>query len=101
MAERRDRVSCSHCGMTMVPRVVFSQGEPAYSICPFCGKMHKDFRVGFDWHFLGYAVALVFRLRWLRRLLMYLGVPAAAATLCIRGARVALVAGLIAWLIKR
>ncbi len=38
-----DRIACPHCERKMVPRVVFSYGRPMYSVCPYCGKMVKDF----------------------------------------------------------
>jgi len=47
--QRQDsRVTCSHCNRNMVPRIVFSRSVmgdsvPSYSLCPFCGKKHKDF----------------------------------------------------------
>ena len=42
-AKQDDRVTCSHCERRMVPRVVFNGGSANHSICPFCGKMYKDF----------------------------------------------------------
>ena len=41
-------VICQICNKSMVPRVVFSGGEPDRSICPFCGSVHKQLRTDFD-----------------------------------------------------
>lgn len=38
-----DRDTCAHCGKRMVPRIITHQGRPRKSVCPFCGKKHKDF----------------------------------------------------------
>ena len=38
-----DRIVCPSCGKKIVPRMIFEQGRPSYSVCPFCGKMVKDF----------------------------------------------------------
>lgn len=40
------RVKCPSCGKSMVPRVVFNNGMPSYSICPFCGSKYKKFNSG-------------------------------------------------------
>lgn len=41
---RNGRMSCPHCGTSIVPRVVFNYGAPIYSICQFCGEKVADFR---------------------------------------------------------
>ncbi len=41
---RNGRMSCPHCGTSIVPRVVFNYGAPIYSICQFCGGKVADFR---------------------------------------------------------
>lgn len=43
MGPGKSRAQCQHCHHEMVPRVVFRDGELSHSICPFCGKMYKDF----------------------------------------------------------
>ena len=40
-----DRVQCIHCGKTMIPRIIFYNGEPSKSICPFCaGDMTRKLK---------------------------------------------------------
>jgi len=39
-----DRVFCPSCGRKIVPRMIFEHRKPSYSVCPFCGKMVKDFQ---------------------------------------------------------
>jgi cold shock CspA family protein len=41
---RNGRMSCPHCGTSIVPRVVFNYGAPIYSVCQFCGGKVVDFR---------------------------------------------------------
>ena len=38
-----ERVTCTHCGKKMMPRLIISQGSPSYSVCPFCAGVYKDF----------------------------------------------------------
>ncbi len=40
---QNDRVICPSCGKRMVPRLVFWQGAPQYSLCPFCGGDIQSF----------------------------------------------------------
>ncbi len=42
--QRKKLAICQHCGKEMVPRVIFTQGVPRGSICPFCGKTYKVFK---------------------------------------------------------
>ncbi len=37
------RVTCSHCGKKMVPRIITHRGSLSHSVCPFCGGTHKNF----------------------------------------------------------
>lgn len=39
-----DRIVCPSCGRKIVPRMIFEHRKPSYSVCPFCGKMVKDFQ---------------------------------------------------------
>lgn len=39
----KNYIECSHCQHHMVPRVIFGEGVPTHSICPFCGALHQDF----------------------------------------------------------
>jgi len=39
-----DRATCAACHKKMVPRIVFENHAPAYSVCPFCMTVYKDFR---------------------------------------------------------
>lgn len=41
--ENDDRVKCESCGRKMVPRIVFRNGEPDHSICPYCAEVYKRF----------------------------------------------------------
>ena len=47
-----DRVTCTHCGKKMIPRLVTYRGRPTKSLCPFCGETFKDF----GWCFIATAV---------------------------------------------
>jgi cold shock CspA family protein len=43
-----DRVTCSHCGKKMVPRLVYGpffkgRWAPMESICPFCARVYTEF----------------------------------------------------------
>ena len=42
-----DRVTCSHCGKKMIPRIITASGSLSKSVCPFCGGTHKDFSACF------------------------------------------------------
>lgn len=39
------RVQCNSCGKLMIPRMNLYRGLPERSFCPFCGVVHKDFRL--------------------------------------------------------
>lgn len=39
----KNYTECSHCQHHMVPRVIFGEGVPTHSICPFCGALYQDF----------------------------------------------------------
>lgn len=43
MGTHKSQAECQNCHHSMVPRVVFSEGRPSHSICPFCGLLYKDF----------------------------------------------------------
>lgn len=47
-----ERVTCTHCGKKMVPRIITYRGEPSKSVCPFCAGTYKDF----GWCFIATAV---------------------------------------------
>lgn len=34
--------TCNTCGKQMVPRLIIHQGEATHSVCPFCGKTHRQ-----------------------------------------------------------
>ena len=37
------RVTCTHCGKKMVPRIISYRGQPSKSVCPYCAGTYKDF----------------------------------------------------------
>ena len=43
LMQKKSQAECLSCNHQIVPRVVFRNGEPSHSICPFCGQMYKDF----------------------------------------------------------
>lgn len=43
LEQRKFQARCASCDHFMVPRVVFTRGEPTHSICPFCGVQAKSF----------------------------------------------------------
>ena len=49
-----DRIVCSNCERKIVPRIYFKNGEPEYSVCPFCANTVKTF--SFD--LLGFILGL-------------------------------------------
>lgn len=45
IGRRKDeRLECPHCHRKVTPRLVLDRGCPSYSLCPYCGKIVKDFR---------------------------------------------------------
>lgn len=42
-----DRIKCPNCGKKIIPRLIISQGEPDYSVCPYCATTIKNFKACF------------------------------------------------------
>jgi len=38
-----ERVTCTHCGKKMMPRLIIYNHSPYRSVCPFCAGVYKDF----------------------------------------------------------
>lgn len=38
-----ERVTCTHCGKKMMPRLIIRNGSPNHSVCPFCAGVYKKF----------------------------------------------------------